>query len=343
MSVHIVEYIVKGSRPRKPMVILWGTATQFHGLFRKPTDIAMAELSIPAILQHVLDEPLFVEPATLWVPTLPNLEMIENIKYHKVFQHVVFANNTKDPEPELDKLWQDKAQIVQCTPLTPGSKNHKMFIEWFIRLEFKEHDLSQDALDLLIDLSAERFSDDVFYSCDNLAKFCYLLPSGLSKLSKATHPREFAGLRQFLDKITEENWHQLLHLQEEPLLNEFVQNFFRKSRRTYESLRKFLITPEPGPLALCKALTQRSTQYLNCVWSKKEASGSQNPAAIAQGKLVPRFVFQDYTDHVARHFGEPHLWALAKDVSLLQARLRQGEAAEQHLYALCFKFLGGGL
>ena len=238
---HIVEYIVKGSRPRKPIIVLSGIASYFHSYFKTSSDIQHSELSLPAIFTHALEEPLFTESTTLWVPIFPSLEVLEPLKLHDIKQNVIFTHILEDSLPEIDKLWMDKLQVVQCDSLTPGSKNHILFLSWALRREHTSQTLSEEILKHLVSITSPLFSPDLFLSLDNLSKFCYLLDS---EITQPTTANSLYRSKQFLDSISDQKWYNLLHPQEEPILNDLLVHFFSKSRQTYLFLDKFLLSPE---------------------------------------------------------------------------------------------------
>jgi hypothetical protein len=334
--MHVVEYIVKGTRPRKPITILWGESTEWPGFFKRVDDVVYEAPSVRQIISHVTQEPLFTEPTTMWLDELPAWEAIEAIKYEKLCQHLVINHTTKDPIPELDDLWKERIAFVEKNPLTAGSKNHKAFLAWIIRREFSDKEFSSECLDQLVDKTAELCDTDILYAADNLVKFCYLLTGDVLTQSDQ--------MRRFIDSVKDENWAQLLTKQEEPALHQWLENFFTKSRLCYRSLQKYQEEPAANPLMLLKVLEGTLVHYLNSSWALKSTTDAQmNPVTVAQGKFVPRHVFMFFKENVSQKVSDNCLWQIALDVAKLQHKYRLGYQSWIPIYTLCMKYVGPGI
>lgn len=331
---HVTDFIIKGTRPKKPLVMLWGNSTEYDPLFKRSSDIQVVNPTPGLISAHALNAPLFTDPTTLWVDYLPEFSMLSGLKTRPLHQSIVFNCTSEDPEPDLDPLWKERVQLVSKKSLTPGTKAHKDLIFWGILREVTF--IESDLLTKIIEVASPQFGPDFFYALDNLIKFVYQLP----KESKGS----VKELQKFLDtNLTPYKWGQLLNPMDTVFIQDILNSFFEKSRQTYTYMNSYYQVQQ-SPLPLLYALNQLIQSYLICNWAIRESQGNiQQPHVLAQGRLVPRSIFNKYFDRVQQIFQAPQLWTLAKDTCILQARYRNGEISKLPMYNFLANHVGVGL
>ena len=329
---HICDYIIKQTRPKKPIVILYGASSEFVTFFKKPTDITCVEATSGLITAHALTAPLFMEVSTLWVDGIANLTDLKALCLADVQQPIIFNLPSDAEEPELSSDWAKKIQVVSKGRLTPGGKPHKEFLTWILEREFT---LKKNVAGVLVEKVSPIFGDDFLRAADSLSQLLYLFPESAF----------FSGsvLEKILEGIPVEKLIKLLNPKKTPHISGVLDTFFDKSHLTYHSVQRYYQYYD-SPLPLLKAMTDKTRVFINCAWAIRSSKATkQSPLGVAQGLRVHKNDFEKYDARVHKYFGEQILWDLAKDLCITQSRYRLGEKSQLPLYSLLMRYIGVGL
>lgn len=330
---HVVEYVVKGSRPQKPIVILWGNSPEMARLFRRAADLYTDQLHAGTIKAHVTTQPLFADVSTLWVVGTPETSLLKILCQNDIVQPVIFESVTKNDPPELEGKVREKVKLLSISDIKPGTKPHKHVILWFLQQEFPAMEVK--ILETLVEVSSPHFSKDILFSLDCLAQRIYLLPP--EDLLSVT------ALKRLLMTISAEQWLLILHPKETAIINGFLDKFFGKSRTAYVYLDSYYQNYD-SPLPLLKALATKVEQYLECNWAISEVKGRDGDAAtFVQGRKISRAVLTKYQERAVQFFGKHVLWTFAQEISLTQARYRAGLTSKLPMYTLIGRYIGAGI
>jgi len=331
---HVIDYIIKSDRPKKPLVILWGTSPEMARLFRKNSDLYMDPIQAGSVKAHATTLPLFDTPATLWVVGSPDISLLKSMCQSEIVQRVIFECVTKDAAPELDGVLKTKIKLLSISDMKPGSTQHKNALSWYLKREFPY--IPNDTLECLSGIASQYFSKDILYGLDRLAQWVYSLPKS-SLVSESS-------LKRYSMTIPQDQWSILLHQPDTAIINVVLKKFFEKSRSVYSYLSDYL-EEFTTPLPLLSALQDLTEKYLEACWAVHETKGrdEEHAQSFAQGRKVYRATFSVYKDTVSKFYGEKILWDLARETCLTQAKYRMGVTSKLPLYTLVGHFIGAGL
>ena len=327
----LVDYISRDSRPKKPLVLLWGESGDLAPFFKKPQDIKLDIVNAGVILGHSHTEPLFSEKAALWVEGTPDLSLLTRIVQAPIHQSVIFNCVTPQTLYEFDSLHRTHIQVVTTDLPTPGSKAHKDLIVWSLKQEFPS--INSDVLLALAEVASPHFGVKFFKTADILRKFIYSIPK--------TAFISVSSMKAELVRISPEKWSALLEIKDQPFIFEISDYLFSKSRNLYPTLAHYLHNTE-NPLPLINNLINTTHLYLESAWAIREAQG-KDARAFVQGRKVPLSVFHTYQTKVMKSYGDRTLWRLLKDLCLTQARYKSGEKSPLPLVYLFSQYIGSGV
>ena len=97
---HISDYIIKNSRPKKPVILLCGSTSELVTYYRNASDIQSISTASGEILSHAFTSPLFTPVSTLWVDGVPTDSDLQALSVGEIHQPVLFnfPEGTKEPE-----------------------------------------------------------------------------------------------------------------------------------------------------------------------------------------------------------------------------------------------------
>ncbi len=329
---HISDYIIKNSRPKKPVVILCGSTPELVTYFRRASDVQSISNASGEILSHAFTDPLFTPVSTLWVDGVPTDSDLQALSVGEIHQPVLFNLPEGIKEPELTSDMTKKIQVVSKGSLSPGGKPHKDLLTFMLSREFK---MSKAVLHHLVEHTSPLFGKNFARGTDNLAKLLYIVPP--------TSLESVANLKLLLASLPQVKLERLLDSHKTPHIQAVVETLFQKSQAVYPSLKAYFYHYD-SPLPLLKALTNTSRVYLQSAGIIKVTKGTkQSPMALAQGARIPVQDFTQYQAQVSKFFGEKILWAFTKDLCIIQSRYRSGEKSQLLLYNLIMRYIGVGL
>ena len=330
---NIVDYIIKGSRPKKPIILLWGVSDCLTNYFRDPLDQVLPNFSPGAVLIHAHSDPLFLLKSTLWVEGTPEVNLLSSLCNAEIYQPIIFNCNTETPPPEFPPNTKGKVQVILKNPPNAGTKVHKDLLTWFLSTEFTTYD--PKILAVLAEVASGYFKEELLITVDNLRKMAYLIPESAFASSST--------LKAVLVSITPERWAELLVTDADASISEISTALFHKSKQAYPLLYAYF-QAYSSPLPLIQRLLWTTRAYLDSAWAIKDSQGKlQDPRKFAQGRKVHPIVFQTYKDRVCNFYGEQILWGLLKDICIIQSRYRDGEQTKIPIYTMFFKYLGKGI
>jgi len=330
---HISEYIIKGQRPRKPIMVLWGTAKDFTPYFKSKNDLSIPTYSSGQVISHASTKPLFTEMVTLWVNAVPDFNHLRALRDGDIHQPIIFNCVTPDDEVVLEAGWKKKVQIISNKTLSSGTKNQKDFIKWFLSQEFTT--VEDTVLDCFVEVASSHIDEGIVQGSHNLAKIIYQTP------------REFlqnpSSCKKYLMTFPSEKWQHLLAPETDNLLFQITDAFFQKNHSLYEYLDAYLQVNDQ-PLGVISILMKHAHQYLECAWAGKEVKGlQQNSFQFAQSRKIPKVVLDRYEEKILNFFGEKILWNLVKDLCIVQSRYKAGEKSLIPFYSMIIKYIQAGL